>query len=84
VASAYGVAELPGRVGKVFFSEKLKRQVESAAAFGFVLSRLEIGGYCNTCQKRLREFCSQFHKPWGTGFGTCRPLCFPGGKDTRM
>ena len=33
-ASAYGVAELPGRVGKVFFSEKLKQQVESDCRFG--------------------------------------------------
>ena len=33
-ASAYGVAELPGRVGKVFFSEKLKQQAESDCRFG--------------------------------------------------
>ena len=32
--------------------EKLKRQVESDCRFRIVVSRLEIGGYCNACQKR--------------------------------
>jgi Fur family ferric uptake transcriptional regulator len=32
--------------------EKLKRQVASDCRFRIVVSRLEIGGYCNTCQKR--------------------------------
>jgi len=32
--------------------EQLKQQVESDCRFRIVVSRLEIGGYCNTCRKR--------------------------------
>jgi Fe2+ or Zn2+ uptake regulation protein len=32
--------------------EKLKQQVESDCRFRIVVSRLEIGGYCNACRKR--------------------------------
>jgi hypothetical protein len=95
VAAAYGVAELPGCVAKVFFSQKVFRDVpafevagenqfefclsffllaavtteEIGAAVmaydleqGFVcavdvgefevVSRLEMGGYCNMCRRR--------------------------------
>ena len=32
--------------------EKLKRQVESDCRFRIVVSRLEIGGYCNACRNQ--------------------------------
>ena len=84
MASAYGVAELPGRVGKVFFSEKLKRQAESDCRFRIRCIATGDSRILQYLPEAITEFCTQFHKPWGTGFGICRPGCFPGGKDTRM
>jgi hypothetical protein len=61
VVSACGVTELPGRVGKVFFSEKLQAASQD---------RLPLSDRCiatgdwrilQYLPEAIREFCSQFH-----------------------